>query len=127
MTRAFLFFAVAAILGLSGCDSSTSIEQPAGKTQAGGDGHDHGEDGHHNEHGDSDMEKMKAELSKMSPGDAASAEKQHFCPVSGKMLGTMGAPQKVDVSGRQVWICCEGCKDTLLADPDEFLVKLKHE
>lgn len=74
-----------------------------------------------------DMEKMKAELAKLSPEDAASAEKQHVCPVSGKMLGTMGPPQKMDVNGQQVWICCDGCTEILLKDPDEYLAKLKKE
>ena len=73
------------------------------------------------------MEKMKAELAKLSPEDAAAAEKQHFCPVSDEMLGTMGAPQKVDVNGQMVWICCEGCEDRLLANPEEYLAKLKKE
>ncbi|WP_460166783.1 hypothetical protein [Thermostilla marina] len=50
--------------------------------------------------------------------------KQHICPVSGEMLGSMGTPIKVDVSGRQVWICCEGCRDSLLAEPDKYLAKL---
>jgi len=68
---------------------------------------------------------MKAELAKLSPEDAASAEKQHMCPVTGEMLGTMGAPEKVDVNGRQVWVCCDGCKEDLLASPDEYLAKLK--
>ena len=71
------------------------------------------------------MDKMKAELAKLSPEDAAAAQRQHMCPVSGEMLGTMGAPLKIDVKDQQVWICCEGCKDKLLASPDEYLAKLK--
>ena len=71
------------------------------------------------------MNKMKAELAKLSPEDAAAAQRQHMCPVSGEMLGTMGAPLKIDVKDQQVWICCEGCKDKLLASPDEYLAKLK--
>ena len=39
----------------------------------------------------------------------------------------MGAPKKIDVNGQQVWICCDGCKDTLLASPEEDLAKLKSE
>jgi YHS domain-containing protein len=73
------------------------------------------------------MDKMKAELAKLSPEDAASAESQHFCPVSGEMLGTMGAPKKIDVDGQQVWICCDGCKDKMLGNPAEYLAKLKKE
>lgn len=75
----------------------------------------------------SDMEKAHAELAKLSPEDAASALKQHVCPVSGEMLGAMGAPEKIDVNGQQVWICCGDCKDKLLASPDEYLAKLKKE
>jgi len=92
-----------------------------------GDHSGHGDHGSHGDHSQSDMDKMKAELAKLSPEDAASAEKQHLCPVSGEMLGTMGAPKKIDVDGQQVWICCDGCKDKLLANPDEYLAKLKKE
>ena len=73
----------------------------------------------------SDMQKMKAELAKLTPADAASAAKQHHCPVSGEMLGTMGAPKKVDVKGQTVWICCDGCREELLANPDKYLAKVK--
>jgi Cu(I)/Ag(I) efflux system membrane fusion protein len=77
--------------------------------------------------GQSDMAKMKAELATLSPEDAVSAEKQHVCPVSGKMLGTMGPPNKVDVNGTLVWICCDGCKDELLQNADKYLADLKKE
>lgn len=70
---------------------------------------------------------MKAELAKLSPEDAASAETQHVCPVTGKMLGTMGAPEKVDVDGKAVWICCAGCREELLSNKDTYLAKLKKD
>ena len=126
MKRTVLFgtivFAVVS-LALYGCGSpSNNAEQapspPAGTSNAHGD---------HDDHSQNDMEKMKAELAKLSPEDAASAEKQHICPVSGEMLGTMGAPLKIDVNGQQVWICCDGCKDKLLASPDEYLAKIRPE
>ncbi len=88
--------------------------------------HKDGDHAQHDESGQTDMEKMKVELAKLSPEDAASAQKQHICPVSGEMLGAMGAPIKVDVNGQQVWICCEGCKDDLLKSPEEYLAKLKN-
>ena len=116
-------------LGLYGCGSPTSepatSNTPSSTDQH--DEHDHAEHDQPDEGGQTDMEKMKAELAKLSPEDAASAEKQHVCPVSGKMLGTMGAPQKIDVNGQGVWICCAGCKDQLLEKPDEYLAKLKQE
>jgi hypothetical protein len=76
---------------------------------------------------ESDMAKMKAELAKLPPEDSASAKKQHVCPVTGKMLGTMGAPEKVDVDGKAVWICCAGCREELLSNKDAYLAKLKKD
>ena len=112
-------------IGLIGCSSSNpspSTTPQAGQSTTDRSGHDN-----HGASGESDMAKMKMGLAKLSPQDAASAEKQHVCPVSGEMLGTMGAPQKIDVSGQMVWICCTGCKEKLLAEPDKFLAKLKRE
>lgn len=77
------------------------------------------------ESSESDMTQMKEQLAKLSPEDAASAEKQHFCPVTKKMLGTMGPPLKVEVKSKQVWICCEGCRDELLANADKYLADVK--
>jgi len=141
--------ALALSLGLYGCSASSESEsatQPSSSTAGEGSGehgsdekahsdddHDH-DDGDH-AHGDhdhdggdglSDMEKMKVELAKLSSEDAASALKQHFCPVSGDMLGTTGPLLKVDVDGQQVWICCEDCRDPLLEDSAKYLAKLKN-
>lgn len=121
---------ITALVGLvlSGCNSSTSTDQPAPNTSSATDErHEHDEHAHHENNSQSGMEKMKAELAKLSPEDAASAERQHFCPVSGEMLGTMGAPKEIDVNGQQVWICCEHCVEQLLANPDEYFAKLKKE
>lgn len=119
-----LLSASALVLGLAGCSpQGGSSAVPSTPRADGHAGHDHAE--HHADTGESDMDKMKAELAKLSPEDAAAAERQHMCPVSGEMLGTMGAPLKIDVKEQQVWICCEGCKDKLLASPDEYLAKLK--
>ena len=114
-------FALAFVIGFTGCPSqpANNSEVPAGAST----NHDH----EHGEQGMTDMEKMKAELAKLSPEDAASAEKQHMCPVSDEMLGTMGPPLKVDVNGTQAWICCEGCRKELLANPEKYLAKLKKE
>lgn len=118
------FLAVAAIV-LAGCSGTPQAPTQPGGTNAPSVSHDQGsqDDGT----AGSDMEKMKAELKKLSPEDAASVEKQHFCPVSGKMLGSMGAPIKVEVKGKSVWICCEGCKQKVLDNPDEYLAKTHTE
>jgi hypothetical protein len=36
----------------------------------------------------------------------------------------MGPPPKVNVNGTTVFICCEGCRERLLAEPDKYLAKL---
>jgi Cu(I)/Ag(I) efflux system membrane fusion protein len=138
MTRLVFPGAILAIsvlaLGLAGCNSTTPDTSPkpaAGQATSSQDDHaDHSNGAHADHAADGDhsaMETMKTGLAKLSPEDATSAERQHVCPVSGEMLGTMGAPQKVEVNGQEVWICCGGCKDKLLANPAEYLAKLKKE
>lgn len=124
------------ILGIYGCNSPesdpvTPPAPPASDTADDHADHDRGDHGDH-DHGDhatadsdSPMAKMMSGLKELSPEDYASAMAQHMCPVTGEMLGTMGAPEKIDVNGKSVWICCDGCKDKLLADPDKYLAKLK--
>ena len=129
MKRTFLYSAaVVLFFGLYGCGSPSGtepIDQPAPPAAADGSA-THGDHGHSNDSGLTDMEKMKVELAKLSAEDAVLAEKQHMCPVSGEMLGSMGAPIKVNVDGQQVWICCEGCRKSLLENPSEYLAKLKN-
>lgn len=120
-------------LALSGCNSTesetTEATTPAADTNSSDhsemehdhSGHDHGSG---DQAGKTDMEKMTEALADFSEEDRTSAMKQHFCPVSGEMLGTMGEPERVEVKSQQVWICCDGCKDKLLADPDKYLAKL---
>ena len=126
------------VLSLYGCNTpeSDSVTPPATPASETADDHsDHDRDSHdHGEHADHDQAAMDTEspMAKMMPGlkelsaeDSKSAMAQHMCPVSDEMLGTMGAPEKVDVNGKSVWICCDGCKEKLLADPDKYLAKLK--
>jgi len=65
-----------------------------------------------------------AALSKLSDEDRALAENQRICPVTGYPLGSMGTPPKVDVNGTPVFICCEGCRESLLEEPEKHLAKL---
>lgn len=132
-TSTSLLWIAALVFSVSGCNSTPTEPSPSSQAiDVHADHANHGDNDHanHADHGEaglSDMEKMKAELAKLSPEDAAAAEKQHVCPVSGEMLGTMGAPQKIDVNGQNVWICCDGCKDQLLEKPDQYLAKLNQE
>lgn len=68
-----------------------------------------------------------AGLAKLSPEDAESALAQKVCLVSDEPLGSMGAPIKVAVEDQEVWICCEGCRDQLLAKSEDYLAKLNAE
>ena len=123
-------FVAAAGLFLAGCagsDGNGSATTPASTTVETdhADHGDHSEHGDHAEHGGGDaMAKMKAGLAKLSEEDRASAEKQHMCPVSNQMLGTMGSPIKVTLKGQDVWLCCDGCRDKAEADPDAILAKV---
>lgn len=121
------------ILGFYGCNTPesepiTPAATPTGEADHDHSDHDHGEHGDHDHaavDADSPMAKMMPGLKELSPEDYKSAMAQHMCAVSGEMLGTMGVPEKVDVKGKAVWICCDGCKDKLLADPDKYLAELK--
>ena len=60
----------------------------------------------------------------MSAQDREMAKKQRVCPITGQELGSMGTPVKVQVLGRDVFLCCDGCEDDLRAKPEEYLAKL---
>ena len=137
MHRTNLFMAglVVAVLGIAmcGCTSSQPATTPSAPSDQDSDtrnenmDHDDDEDEGHEHDGDvgvSDMDKMNEELAKLPEADRLAAEKQHMCPVSGEMLGAMGAPLRVAVKGRDVWLCCEGCKEKLLDNPNKYLAQL---
>lgn len=67
---------------------------------------------------------VPAALAELEEADRAAAMAQQVCPVSGEALGSMGTPIKVTVQDRDVYLCCEACKDKLLADPEMYLAKL---
>lgn len=110
--------------------TNQSSTDHSGDQHADHDGHDHANHDHANhdqaaKSGKSDMDKMKEGLAGLSEEDRASAMKQHFCPVSGEMLGLMGAPKKITVNDQEVWICCDACEKDIKADPEKYLAKLK--
>ncbi len=67
---------------------------------------------------------IAAALRELSPEDRALAQRQRICPVADTLLGSMGTPEKVDVNGTPVFICCGGCRERLLKDPEKYLAKL---
>ena len=123
-----LLASVSFAAGLIGCAASTP-EQPepppaneSTQTEAAPE-MEHAKHEHEAHEGQM-MEGMKG-LEELSADDRKSAMKQHMCPVSDEMLGSMGTPIKVSVKGQDVWICCGACKKKLEADPDTYLAKLK--
>lgn len=66
----------------------------------------------------------KDTIQKLPEAEWAAVYKQVNCPVSDSPLGSMGTPIKVTVEGRDVYICCEGCRKSLVDDPKKYLDKL---
>lgn len=52
---------------------------------------------------------------------------QRTCPVTDEELGSMGPPVPVSVRGQTIYVCCEGCAETVQADPDLYLAKVMRE
>jgi Cu(I)/Ag(I) efflux system membrane fusion protein len=70
--------------------------------------------------------KIEASLAKLSPEDRQLAESQQFCPVlPTNRLGVMGVPEKVTVKGEPVFLCCAGCKDKALKNPEAMLTQIR--
>ncbi|MGH7172602.1 MAG: efflux RND transporter periplasmic adaptor subunit, partial [Gemmataceae bacterium] len=65
-----------------------------------------------------------APTSATSAADRLLIAKQKICPVTGKALDSMGGPVRVEVAGRVVFICCEGCEPALRKNPAKYLSKL---
>lgn len=51
----------------------------------------------------------RAETSRTAPNDQLKAAVQKICPVSGKLLGSMGNPTKVRIGEEEIFLCCKGC------------------
>lgn len=127
-----LLAALAIGMGTLGCNKAADTpvtSSPAGAQDAHAD-HDHDHADHdHADHDPADHDhagdaEIKEALAGLSADDRAAVEKQKVCPVSDEALGSMGAPIKVTVQGRDVYICCDGCQDSLTKDPEKYLAKL---
>jgi hypothetical protein len=69
---------------------------------------------------------IQSELAKLSEPDRKAAIAQRFCVVAkDSRLGSMGPPEKLVINGQTVFLCCEGCKEEALAEPDKTLATLK--
>jgi len=102
--------ALMAVVGLSGCASQDSSAEPsaAGSVSKASTDPD-----------------VAAALAQLTAEDRAAAELQRVCPVTDEPLGSMGRPVKVTLTRRDVFLCCEGCRETIASDPETYLAKLK--
>jgi hypothetical protein len=62
-----------------------------------------------------------AGLKELGEADRKLAEQQKVCPKTGELLGSMGKPYKINLKGRVVFLCCEGCEEEVKKDPDKYL------
>jgi hypothetical protein len=68
---------------------------------------------------------IRASLATLSAEDRKLAEAQRFCPIlAANRLGSMGPPLKLAIEGQPVFLCCPGCKNKALADPQGTLAKV---
>jgi hypothetical protein len=69
--------------------------------------------------------KIKAALAKLSEEDRSLVHAQRFCPIlTSNLLGSMGPPVKLMIDGQLVFLCCSGCKQKALDNPQETLAKV---
>ena len=125
------FFCVPAAMALTvGCQTQTAPPESATSSPSAHDDADAQQYGGDAREDDSDADVAVA-MATLSPEDRKTAEAQKFCAIStSSLLGSMGAPLKVEISGEPVFLCCSGCKSKALKNPDETLAivaKLKAE
>jgi hypothetical protein len=65
--------------------------------------------------------KVQAALAKLSDADRPLALAQKFCPIQKTRLGIMGKPDRIEIDGQPVFLCCSGCEDDARADPKKTL------
>jgi len=119
---ALLMFTLAA----AGCNTSTAPSLPPPSPNAGSHDHDHDHDhdhGHDHAHDEDgvDPNLIATNLAKLTEEDRLLAEKQGICFVGGEALGSMGAPEKVDVDGTPIFICCKSCEREILNNKEKYL------
>jgi hypothetical protein len=68
---------------------------------------------------------VKANLALLSDADRALAEAQKYCAINRKsLLGSMGKPDKIELEGQPVFLCCSSCEKEAKADPKKTLERV---
>ena len=67
-----------------------------------------------------------AELAKLDPAERTAIEAQKYCAIaSGSILGSMGAPIKMQLDGQPVYLCCAGCTQKARSNPAATLAAVE--
>ncbi len=70
--------------------------------------------------------KIEAAFNELSEDDRPLAKAQKFCAVNQKgLLGSMGKPYKIEIDGKPVFLCCDGCEKDAKSHPEETLAKVE--
>ena len=70
--------------------------------------------------------KIEAAINELSEDDRPLAKAQKFCAVNQKgLLGSMGKPYKIEIDGKPVFLCCDGCEKDALKDLQATLAKVE--
>lgn len=82
--------------------------------------------GHSHKTSKPDEAKIKAAMLKLPEADRLAAAAQRYCPMMDTVrLGAMGAPIKVVINGKSVFVCCSGCKDDAIEHGKETLANFE--
>lgn len=82
--------------------------------------------GHSHKTSKPDEAKIKAAISKLPEAERLAAAAQRYCPMMDTVrLGAMGAPIKVVINGKSVFLCCSGCKDEAIEHGKETLANVE--
>ncbi len=76
---------------------------------------------------DAEAASIAKAIAELPEAERAVALAQKTCPVGDSPLGSMGMPFKVTVKGRDVYLCCAGCKDSIEKDPEKYLAKIDQQ
>jgi hypothetical protein len=69
---------------------------------------------------------VSATLAKLPADERMAIEAQKYCVVANKnLLGSMGAPVKLEIEGKPVYLCCKGCVTKARANPAATLAKVE--
>ena len=69
--------------------------------------------------------KLAAVLAQLPENQRRLVEQQVFCPIlEQSRLGSMGTPVRLTIEGQPVFVCCDGCKKSALANPTQTLAKV---